>query len=431
MSEKNNRELEFIISLLTRKIDGVGSSTKCLDYYDSIAFAKNLTELRRDILSFSDINPNAAFDLMYKFIKTENVSRKRCFENYGDVHGEYIQACDDLGHISILANKSMSTIVDVVYELITSDEYFLNDSIVFCFREALDDEGVALLKCRFLKSIADKRSSQGEISLYKIRMILRDIADCNNDLDEYILAGVFPKASYSYDDFPISDKLEIISRLIMCGRAKDALSWIESFGENERKSAFGSSILSYKIEALTALGMNEEAQNNRMLLLERDLEVKVFREALNNTPVDLQEKFKKRVVDIAVNYGSILKTLEFLSGARFYDECSRFVLDNFEQIDGTKYSIVRKAAGILEKNGCYLAAVLLHRKVATGLANKAVTKYYQPAAKSLCSCYALDSLIDDYGGFLQHDKFFEEFAAAHKKKSSFWKIYDGCKRMVK
>lgn len=445
-----SKERAYITSSIKRRIERLKKSSSILEYPDIRAYASKLSEIRRDILNYAEIDPISAFSFMYQFIKTHEKVIGRCGDCDNYLVEQYAKACENLGKIASMAKMDMQTIIDTIYELIQYHKYEIADNIILYFKDALDDKALETIKKKVL-SLAEKEEKKpksttnplGEsifedffgssknseddegISIYTIRGHLCDIADCQNDVDEYILSHVYPKKSYSYNDFRDEEKAEIADRMIKCGRGKEALEWIEKINTGRQYGVEWISVVQEKkIKALELLDRHEEAQDERIKLFNLSLNFSTYKEALKNTPPELRDKFIENAIEHAFNYPAALRSLMFLSDAGYLDDCSVCVFDKINLINGTEDKILQKIADKLRKNNYNLSAVLIYRKMATDLTAMLKSSYYKRAVKALYACVELDEKISSYTGIQPHNEFYEEFKAKHKKKTALWEEYE-------
>ena len=446
---------EVVSDLIAKQIARIKRGQRFIDYWDAREFGDELNELRNSILSFSEQNPGKAFELMYNFLDTHAKVLDRCDDSDGIVSGEYSQACHDLGEIGQRASLEYSKASDIVLKMLMNNPFSMYDGIIFDFKDILKNEGLELLKNKLMsqlseaqigKEVARKQSYHEKFKVYyfdkkksaenlsaefrgeaikeisdTIRGGLAAIADCRNDVEEYIKALIFPKTSYKYKDFPDWDKKEIAKRLLEQGRTEEALEWLNAVKiDYERDSS--SEIIQLKIKVLELLNKPGEAQKERVLRFNATMDPEIFGEVIKNATDDFREKFKKDSIERALTFPNIYAAMNFLAECGFLKECSDFVQEKIKIIQGG-YHLIRRVAKALAPN-YQLSALLLYRKSIDEIMNNAQRDHYSNAVNDLISCEKLDRYIDEYRDFQTHAQYYEIFCEKHKKKKKFWDIYN-------
>ena len=198
-----------IVSMIKKEIASLKRSSKFVDYYESDSFADRLNDLRLRIIN--DLNaksPKIAFEMMLDFLDLHKKTLERVDDSNGTVSGVFFTACDDLGslagHINPLNNQE---IVDIVFARFMNNNYGIYDGIIHSFKDILKDQDFDLLKEK-LEHVANDKNA------LTIKLGLKSIADCKNDVDEYIAACAFK------DGICAHDHLDIAKRLIKHWRPK-------------------------------------------------------------------------------------------------------------------------------------------------------------------------------------------------------------------
>ncbi len=450
MSKINDNSFNIAEDMLRKHIAKLKRSRRFVDYGESGDFADNLALIREGIVKLSETNPQLAFELMIEFIKTSKQSLERCDDSNGDVSGEYIQACTDLSIIALSAKIMIDEAVSVVFSLIEYDEFCVCDDIISDFKDVLQEKGLSILKDKVIgfldperiekrslekfkkkqdfydfddsrESLIDIRKYERDSALYKIRHCLEKIADSKCNVDEYILALVYPKTDYTMNDFYALDKLRVAERLIKSGRGQEALNWLES--DKKLLDWDFDSVMDLKAKALDLLGDSQKAHATRVEWFHTTLRYDVFEQILQSLSKAEADEFTKESVEYAFSFKYFDYALNLLFGCNFLDKCSDLVQYRIDDITCENYRLLRKVAKTLYKNKYFLSSALLYRKLAEDLTAKAISKYYKYAAKDLCACEELDEYILDYGKFESHAIFYAKFAERHKLKRAFWSEY--------
>jgi hypothetical protein len=251
-----------------------------------------------------------------------------------------------------------------------------------------------------------------------IKRGLKDIADCRNDVDEYIAACSFTTAIHEHDH------LGIAKRLASLGRYDEALKWLDDMSKPVCR-AWKEDYFRIKIDALFLSGNKDAAQEERINWFDSGFDYDLYAEIIDNAENDeFKLEFRKNTVQKAFECKNIYAGMEFLVKLKEIDKCAQLIYAKAEtMIDGSSFYILRSAIKIL-RDLEPLAAMILCRKLLENVLHKGSSKYYKYAAKDLVDCYKLSKKITDFRAYEKHEDYFATIQAKHRKKYAFWKIYD-------
>ncbi|MDR1236026.1 MAG: hypothetical protein LBJ96_03385 [Holosporaceae bacterium] len=441
-----NEDVKDEVSAIKKEISSLKRSSRFIDYYKARDFFRYLYGIRDSIVDLSKKHPKEAFILMKKFVESHESVMDRCDDSDGIISESYVDACDEFGEIGKLADVSIDEAVDLVFEMFTENSYGMYDHVIRSFKDVLKNDGLELLKSRFLSRLSEseieaqtaekkKYLDSQRMMDFKTRKVitfsledckekvikdisrniengLREIADCRSDVDAYIQACVFPKTSYNYDDFRDSDKKRIASRLLNQKRASEVLEWLNEMEED----SWDSEPIKLRIAALELLNRTEEAQQERISWFNLTLSHSIFREIMEHATPQFREEFQKEAIKTIFNSDRVSTALDFFVQRKFIDECSILVQSKVDSLSEESYYSVRPAAKML-RDKHPLSATLLYRKMIDCIAGKGESKYYDYAVKDLLTCEELSKKIDDYKCFKSHGEYFADFQEKHKRKS--------------
>lgn len=399
-----------IVSMIKKEIACLKRSSKFVDYYESDSLADRLNDLRLRIIN--DLNaksPKIAFEMMLDFLDLHKNTLGRVDDSNGTVSGVFFTACNDLGslagHIQHLNNQEL---VEIIFARFMNDGYGIYDDIIHNFKDILKDQGFDLLKEK-LKNVANDKNA------LTIKLGLKSIADCKNDVDEYMAACAFK------DGVCAHDHLDIAKRLIKHWRSKEALKWLDNM-EIPINHSWQQDKKYLKIQALELDGNYEQAQKERLLWFSETLNPKLYGEILKAAKSDCKETFQSDAVKKAFQFPEPHGALSFLVQIQAFEEVAKFVHARFNQLNGRQYYTLRPAADLLQ-NTDPIAATLLYRKMIEPVLDETKSKYYNYAAKDLITCGVLDSKIGSWGALQSHEEYLKDIEVKHKRKISFWAEY--------
>lgn len=399
-----------LISMINKEISALKRSAKFVDYYESDSLATRLNALRLRIAN--DLNAKSskiAFEIMLKFLDLHENTLNRADDSNGSIGNVFCTACEDLGIISqSIDHLSLHEIVEVVFALFMNNDYSIYDKVINNFKSALNNNGLDLLK----KKLQEAANSANAIT---IKGGFKDIADCKNDVDEFIAACSFAGGSSSHDH------LDIAKRLIKHWKGKEAIEWLHSMKIPE-DHPWQQDKKELKIQALELEGEYGKAQIERLAWFEENLSPKLYSHILSNSKPDFKKEFKAEAIKKAFQFSEPHRALHFLIETQEFEEAAQFARLRFDDLSGRQYYILRPAADLM-KTFDPISATLLYRKMIEPVLKETKSKYYNYAAKDLVACSILNAKITNWDNLQKHDDYFHDIETKHKRKTSFWAEY--------
>ena len=399
-----------IVSMIKKEIASLKRSSKFVDYYESDSLANRLNDLRLSIIN--DLNaksPKIAFEMILDFLDLHKNTLDRVDDSNGNVSGVFFTACDDLGslagHINPLKNQEA---VEIIFSRFMNNDYGIYDDIIHSFKDILKDPDFNLLKEKLEQVANDK-------NVLTIKLGLKSIADCKNDVDEYIVACGFKEGVCAHDH------LDIAKRLIKHWRPKEALKWLDNM-EISIHHSWQQDKNDLKIQALELDGNYEQAQKERLLWFSQTLSPKLYGEILKAAKPEFKETLQSDAVKKAFQFPEPHGALSFLVQIQEFDEVAKFVHARFNELNGRQYYTLRPTADLLQ-NIDPIASTLLYRKMVEPVLDETKSKYYNYAAKDLVICGVLNSKIANWGAIQNHEEYLKVIETKHKRKVSFWSEY--------
>lgn len=398
-----------IVSMIKAEIASLKKSSRFIDYYESSDFATKIDQLRmhitRDLLPRF---PNHAVDLLTAFLDLHPKTLNRVDDSNGVIGDVFIKACADLANAYAAVTTSLEDMIELVFNRFMNNGYAVYDDIIFNFKTILGDEGLKLLEQKLKHAYNSKNTM-------RISIGLKQIADCQDDVDAYISACSFNAKPSAHEH------LEIAERFIKHWKGQEAIKWLDSIDlphthswQHKRKDL--------KIEALELCGKYQEAQTERLHWFEETLSPSVYKEIVKYAEVDFIGSFHKIAIQKALEFHDPYTAITFLVAIQEFEPLAILVHSKSSDLDGSNYNILRPAADVLHKIDP-LAATLLYRKMIQPILANTKSKYYNYAAKDLVTCGILSNQITDWKQYQNHEIYFLELSMQHKRKTSFWAGY--------
>lgn len=397
-----------LTSAIKKEILSLKRSTGFVDYYGSDALADRLEQLRLSIIEdLAKKSLKDASELMHDFLNLHVKTIERCDDSNGAVAGVFTDSCKDLGEMYAKLDRPAEEVAQIVFDLFMKNDYCICDDVIINFKEALGNAGLSLLHSKFKKS---------DITNYQVIRGLKDIADCQKNIEAYIEA-----CNLKHPRFPDRDYMEIATRLVNDWKAQEALKWLDKVDISN--NVLQAEVTPLKIKALELNGDYAQAEKERILWFDKTLSSEVYGQILSNAKSEFKEQFKKSALEKAFNFPNPHVAINFLIEAQEFEECGKLVHLKIDQLNGDNYYTLRPAAKVLQQLDP-LASTLLYRKMIQPVLDKTKSKYYNYAAQDLALCTLLNTRITDWKRYEPHDIYFKQMHELHKRKVSFWPQYN-------
>lgn len=370
-------------------------------------------------------NPMLATELLWQLVDLHASIFERLDDSSGRVGDLFRSACQDLGPLLKRAKTNPGELAPKVLQRIMDNGYGIYDGIVVALSDALGSEGRnalrQLLEERRQAHLASgKRAAVGfghfDYTLSGLLLALRDIADCESDVDAFI---------DTYEGFDLSNPAyatEIAQRLLRAGRPEEALLYLDQGAPNERNRHFNELDWSdFRIGVLDALGRRDDAQTLRFSLFERHLSAPHLKAYLRQLDDFDDVEAEGAALAHVEHHGNVHAALAFLINWPALDRAARVVDIRIDEIDGDLYELLDPAASALE--GKYaLAAVLLRRRLIDFTLQKARSTRYRHAVRHVREIESQRSEIHDYGRHEDHADYMARLKREHARKPAFWSL---------
>ncbi len=247
-----------------------------------------------------------------------------------------------------------------------------------------------------------------------LRRRLGEIADLLGDVDGYIaLEKAQPR--------PQVNVRAIVERLLKAGRAEEALRWLDDGRYHNRLIP----TLDQRLEALEALGRQDEAQMLRWQQFERNLERDMLREYLRRLPDFTDFEAERRAMEHVLTHKSATDALLFLIAWPDWDAAARLVRERHGEFGATPPDTLLTAAEALRERHPS-EAVGLARLAALSVLRRGLAALFERTARVLADCATQEPPAWLGSEPETHEAFVDRLRQDHSRHYPFWQAYDTC-----
>jgi hypothetical protein len=369
--------------------------------------------------------PDEALELLWQFIDLHGEIIERTYDRSGRVGAVFRDACGELGEIAERAKPKREKFAEQVFARVIVNPYGVLDDLIKETAVGLSSDGLTALR-KLLLAVRDERlaankgrerqAAQYDHTLSTISLALRDVADCQGDVDAYM------DAHSGRDPSNPAFAAEIAIRLVAADRAGEAVVVLDTATPSEKNRFFHEEEwTAARVTALDKLGRSEEAQALRWKAFEKFLSQKHLRDYLKRLADFADVEAEEKALTWVERHPSFHSALIFLIGWPALARAARLVETRATEIDGDRYEILNPAATTLEGKHP-VAAVLLRRAMISVSLGKARSSRYRHAARHVLELESLDHAIGDYGRHATHAIFMAHLKREHVRKHSFWSL---------
>ena len=392
-------------------------------------FATELERLKSAIVeTIGADNPKRAAELLWQLLDLQASIFERLDDSSGRVGALLRSASQDLGSLLKRAKTKPGELAPMVLRRITDNGYGIYDGIVLALNDALGREGrnelrKLLEERREAHLVSEKRAAvqpgHFDYTLSGLLLALRDIADCENDVDAFI---------DTYEGFDLTNPAyatEIAQRLLRAGRPDEALLYLDQGAPNDRNRHFKDLEWSdVRIGVLNALGRQDDAQTLRFSLFEQHLSAPHLKAYLKLLGDFDDVEAENAALAQMERHANVHAALAFLINWPALDRAARVVDARIKEINGDLYELLDPAASALESKHP-LASVLLRRRLIDFTLQKARSTRYRHALRHVREIESQQSDIKDYGRHESHAEFMTRLKRTHPRKPAFWSLLVG------
>jgi hypothetical protein len=370
--------------------------------------------------------PDAAFDLLLRFIDMHAEVMANVDDAEGRVAHVFYKACCDLGPIAEAARIRSSQLARTIVQLILDDPFGLYDGLITTLSDALGDTGLAILGRELLSKreaiLAGTQAStpHGLPNVSVVNARLREVYECREDVDglmsTYTLAEMRSARVAAY----------LARRLADAERAEEALQLLDAAPPSEDNHYFGEyDWVSARIDALEAKGAWAEAQELRLSTFPATpsaAHLKAYIKRIADV-VDDDAADRAARAFLAKRGPSRAEALAFLVSWLAFQNAARLVRVQTGDGERAQREVLVPAAIYLEPSDP-LVSVALRRALIEDALTLARASRYPDAAQNIRELEALDAQITGYEAFETHEQFMTRLRTEHPRKSRFWSRVD-------
>lgn len=367
-------------------------------------------------------DPKLATELLLQLVDLHTSIFERLDDSSGRVGDLFRSACNDLGSVLKRARIKPVELAPMVLRRIEDNGYGIYDRIVIALSDALGAEGRSELRKlleerRASHLVSEKRAvirpGHFDYTLSGLLHGLRDIADCENDVDTFIA---------TYEGFDLTNPAyatEIAQRLLSAGRPEEALLYLDQAAPNDSNRHFRELEWSdVRIGVLEALNRNDDAQELRYALFERHLSAPHLKAYLKQLAEFEDVEAEDAALSKVERHANVHGALALLINWPALDRAARVADARIEEVNGDLYELLDPAASVLEGKHP-LASVLLRRRLIEFTLQKARSTRYRHAVRHVREIDSQQSDITDYGQHESHAEFMARLKREHPRKVGF------------
>ena len=394
---------EKLAKLLMKQVKLLSKSAQSYDYKQS----QEVADIIFDIITEVDDHlvkkaPDLAIQILKHLIQLDKKLFDHIDDSYGNLGTAYYSLYETLDKAFAESSSDPEMIAKYLIETYLDDDYGNRSDILRQIKTCLQGE-----KANALETMLGNY----QMDAYQETEIRKKVADLSGNISKYI------EAIENSGRIDSSDICDIAERFLKAGQPQQSIDWLMRIKENDHGADTKNNLL---VDAYEQLGNKEKAQELRWEIFNKFCFIEDYKEYMKHVAKEDRESAEKRAIKLAQETKTLCYGITFLKEIKKYNLLNDLLLERFDEVDGRDYHTYRSLSTTLAKQGQYLIASLLRRKLARGGVAKVQSKYYRYAASDykLCNDYA--KKVTDWQGFPSHDEFLANFKETHKRKKAFW-----------
>lgn len=430
-----------VAAIVDRRLAGLERARGFIDWEKRKTFA---ADLRATLATITDelgpADPAAAVDRLVRFLTCAPVVFERVDDSSGHVQDIFHAAADALPDLAAkIPDEEKVQLVERLIPLVATDEYGLVEAAVQGTIPLLPPAHLPDIDARLATAAGESGPRKGDALRDWERLGRRDrlirarqaIADHAGDVDKFIALG-------SERPSGRQDNVEVAERLLMAGRATEALDWIRRPGRpglramdmvDVADASAGTEVLDRRrvrleTRILIALGQKDAAQDLRWRTFEASLDAEILREYVAHLPDFGEFDALARAFAYSEAHPHRYRSLDFLLAWPRLDLAAKLVVDHREAWAGQHYGALVPAAEALEHD-YPVAATVLYRALLDDILARARSPAYGHGARYLAKLDDLEPEGLAGAGLVDHESYRDSLRRAHGRKAGFWSIVDG------
>jgi hypothetical protein len=264
----------------------------------------------------------------------------------------------------------------------------------------------------------DRRSEAPWQRSQTLRLAMLAIADGLGDAEAYL-------AEYR-EHRPHALRLPRIAarvamRLTAAGQAERALVQLDRAVLEDGLQSDGARLwIDARLEALEALGRQEEAQRLRYRFALERLSIPHLRAYLQGLPAFEDGEAQEQALEAVLRHRAFNRALEFLHRWPDHRRAVRLIQERPSRLDGNHEALLKPLAQLLEDQGQPLAASLCLRAMLEAILREARSGQHARGVRYLKRCLQLAPSIDDWGKASDHNAWLENLLWRYSHRQDFF-----------
>jgi len=399
-----------------QKIAALKNSTKYIDYANTHAFAKRLTEMLEDLQS-ATTEPCTGMELVAEFFETDTRVFEICDDSYGTIGEIYLRAAKDLFFHYAIACLDKEKVATIFIRLAINNDYGARSSLMQKVTDSFEEPVLTSIFNKLKELEANEKDERAKKSY---AWIIKSLASQQHE------AKLFNDALQGKQvDLPAPRILEVARVLLERNDVEAAHAWIKKVPETDSSNT-------YEVKQILKDIYAKQGDKDSLIALHytqfrsyRTFDS--FQELLLVVGQDKREEvLSNELIQICANPSFDSNDAEFLADVGMIGELEAYVFSRVATLDGRDYYTLPKIAQKLGEHKRYLAASILYRSLLDSMMERAYAKSYHHGVDYLKAMDTFAPLIKDWKTFPSHYTYKANLLQANKRKTSFWSQYSNC-----
>lgn len=408
-----------VAASLERRLKRFRSGRAFISYGESGDFARELEAWLDDVeTQLLAAEPEKAWKLIDRFIRADEQILGRADDSNGSIGDAFRRACG-LWHRAAAGLAADPAWVERVYELHAGNGYGVRDAI-------LDEAATRLseIELRRLARIyeqeaesapSDDKSYQALSASTAMGQVARVLGD----------AALYERSVRILSPRPNSlQAAKIAEQYLRFGPVERAVEWLTR-SDDARSERVGDERLDLLAQAYERLGDREALLDVRRRLAERSLIAELFSEYAALLPSDERETARRQALERAERSNDPITAGAFLLDLGEEERAAALVLRLRDRLSAAYYASLLSLAQRFEKAGHPLPAVACYRALTDQILAEGRRKAYGHAKRYVDRLSVLDSSVGDYRDLATHVRYMAHLRERHRRKFSFWQLFEG------
>ena len=403
-------------TLVKKKLAKLSNSSVFYDWRHAESFANEIDNLRDTILNA--ILPNdaeLAAGLFEELIACDGAIIESVDDSNGSVGCVLQEAVNDWRMAwEQIASREVKVLAEKVFKAHMENDYGIRDDIILIFSKALGQEGIEHIEQKLKSQLSvqdDEKYSQS-----RVRRGLINIAEYKQDMNAYI---EHLTESGKYFNSMILD--QIVEHFILYNRAEEAIEWLDKYQDSEDRAYSHDRLL---LKANQSLGDQEAVKECHWNLFNSFLDIENFNSVLALSDENEQVDYRKAAIKKALSHRDAISAMSFLTKINAFEPAVELFHKKYQGIDGDCYYQLQNLAVSFEENQNYLETILIYRRLAESILERAKSKCYHYAVSYLKKAERLSANVTSWKYDPTSLEFIDQLRQQHGRKYAFWSKYE-------